>query len=242
MRGLITIVIPVYNHEEVLEQALDSIKKQTYQNFEVIIIDDGSSPPVDEDRYKNIFKNDFKFIRQKNSGAPVARNVGLREARGEYVIFWDADVLASPKMLEKMHNVLKIHREVDYVYANFYFGKKRMLAKKFEEKSLKENNYIHTTSLIRREKCIFWDETLSRFQDWDMWLTMLEQGTIGIYIPEDLFEVVPRSGGMSTWLPTFAYKFPFRALPWVKQRVKEYELAKQVVVDKHSLPGNTLQY
>jgi hypothetical protein len=88
--------------------------------------------------------------------------------------------------------------------------------------------YIHTTSLIRRDHFVGFDPSLKRFQDWDLWLTMMEKGDHGYYLPEILF-TVSAGGTMSHWLPKFAYR-----LPWLK-KVKQYLAAEQIIKAKHHL-------
>lgn len=232
---LISIIIPVYNHLSELKQAMRSIKEQTYRPFEVIIVDDGSAEPVENQIDKREFEFALRFHRQVNRGAPVARNLGFKMSKGELVIFWDADVVAEVEMLQKMHNVLTIHPEASYVYSDFFYGKKKMRAEKFDADKLRGRNYIMTTSLMRREDFPGYDEKLKRFQDWDLWLSMLKRGKTGIYIPEVLFRVSPHKNGISSWLPSFAYKKPWVWLPGIKEKVKEFEKAKKIIVDKYLL-------
>ena len=237
-KELISIIIPVYNHAEELVKATDSISKQTYQNLEVIIVDDGSEREVNIQVTKSQSQDaSFKFqvIHQKNAGAPNARNVGFDKSKGEYVIFWDADVIAEPQMLEKMLNVLNIHPEASYVYSSFYYGKKKMPAQKYDPDVLKERNYIHSTSLIRRSDFPGWDEKIKRFQDWDLWLTMLRNTKKGIFIPEFLFKVIPNKKGISTWLPKIFYRAPFSWMPGINQIVGQYKKAKEVIFNKHNI-------
>lgn len=233
--NLISVIIPVYNHFTELKQALQSLKKQTYNNIEVIIVDDGSDEPVENKINKNDFNFDIVCVREENRGAPFARNKGFEVSKGDFVIFWDADVIGSPEMLAKMHNVLSIHPEASYVYSDFYYGKKAMVAGKFDSFRLKRENYIMTTSLMRRNDFLYFDKNLKRFQDWDLWLTMLERDKVGIYIPEFLFFVIPHKNGISFWLPSFAYKKPFSWLPMFRQKVKDYEAAKKIIMEKHGL-------
>ncbi|HYE59568.1 MAG TPA: glycosyltransferase family A protein [Candidatus Kapabacteria bacterium] len=233
MASLLSIIIPVYNHEKALKQALLSIAKQTYRPCEIIVVDDGGVPAVDSHVSMIGEGIPFRLIRQENKGAPAARNAGFRASKGEYVIFWDADVLGEPEMLQKMVDALTKNREASYVYSNFYFGKKKMPAQVFDAEVLKQRNYIHSTSLIRRADVVPWDETLKRFQDWDLWLTMLEQEKRGVWIPEYLFRVLPRKGGMSTWLPSFVYSWPWCLLPGIRKKVHAYKRAERIIADKH---------
>lgn len=102
---VISIVIPVYNVESFLEDSLNSVINQTFEDFEVICVDDGSTDNSLE--ILNDFKNkDFrvKVIAQKNKGNGGARNTGLKHATGEYVYFMDADDVLFENALEKMYN------------------------------------------------------------------------------------------------------------------------------------------
>ncbi len=232
MQKLISIIIPVYNHQSALEKALASIQAQTYQDLELIVVDDGSAEAV---RLQTTdYRLPINIVRQENKGAPTARNAGLNRAKGEYVILWDADVVGEPEMLEKMVSALEVNAEVSFVYSNHYFGKKKMPAQHWSTEALKQNNYIHSTSLIRRKDVVRWDEQLRRFQDWDLWLSMAEAGKTGVWIDEYLFRV-DTGGTMSTWLPKIAYKKPWRWLPGIASKVRKYEEARDVLMKKHGL-------
>jgi glycosyltransferase involved in cell wall biosynthesis len=237
---LISIVIPIYNRAHLLPRVLESIKNQTYKNIEVIVVDDGSGIEVKSQKSK--VKSQFEkliWIEQKNMGAPAARNRGLEEAKGEYVIFWDADVIGENLMLERLYNAMQENNEASYAYCNHishitYHISKKMSAKKFDKEDLKKNNFIHSTSLIRKSDAIKWDESLKRFQDWDLWLSMSEQGMIGVWVDEYLFTILG-GGTMSSWLPRIAYKAPFKWFPFVSILVFKYEEAKKVIIKKHNL-------
>ncbi|MFA6427388.1 MAG: glycosyltransferase family A protein [Candidatus Magasanikbacteria bacterium] len=254
MQKLISVIIPVYNRTDKFRGALSSVVQQTYKDIEIIVVDDGSYTDAVEYAMRDMLKfqkydaqkekdatalshiEHIQYIRQENKGAPSARNKGLELARGEYVIFWDADVVAEPDMLQKMVEVLEKNNEASFVYCNFTLlpMSKKMKAQQFNLDALKKNNYIHTTSLIRRKDIIKWDEALKRFQDWDLWLTMGEHGKKGVWFDEYLFCI--RGGGtMSSWLPSFTYKKPWCYLPWIKSRVKKYEEAKNIVLKKHNI-------
>lgn len=184
----------------------------------------------------------IKVVRQENRGAAAARNRGLAESRGEYVIFWDADTVAKPKMLEKMLAALGANPSASYAYCQFKFGWTKMNSHNFDAEKLKRNNYIDTTSLIRRAdylECFSakggpafgWDESLRRFQDWDLWLTMLEQNKTGVFVPEVLYKKITRGRqGYSHWFPKFFYK-----LLWKTRAVQEFEAAREIILKKHGL-------
>lgn len=222
-----------------MERCLRSINQQTYRPLKIIIVNDGST-----DNFLEVIKNlslnlDFKVINQKNLGAAAARNRGFKESSGEYVIFWDADTVAKPEMLAKLASWLGENPNASYAYSQFRFGWKKFNCQPFNGDDLKRYNYIDTTSLIRREALINlptinsgpFDESLARFQDWDLWLTLLEQNKTGIFIAEVLnTKIVQGRKGISSWLPKLSYQ-----LPWKSRRVKEYAKARKIILIKHHL-------
>ncbi len=232
--SLVSIIIPVYNHAHTLEKTVDSIFNQTHRPLQVIIVNDGSKDNFDRTIQKikiNYPSLPVQVISQENKGAPAARNRGLKEAKGEYVIFWDSDTIGEPFMLEKMVEVLEKNPAFSYAYSQFKFGWKVMKSQEFDPVALQKVNYIDGVSLIRRLEVVSWDESLKRFQDWDLWLTMLKEKKTGIFIPEVLFtKIVKGRKNISSWLPSFMYK-----LPWKIKAVQEYELAREVVLKKHGL-------
>lgn len=236
----VAVVIPVYQHADVLTRCLASLERQTLRDFDVTVVDDGSQPPLrdefqisppkaDPSREKN-FKLQIRWLRQEHAGAPAARNRGARETQSEFLLFCDADVILRTDALERIVQALRAHPEASYAYSAFRFGWKAFRCLPFDPERLRRMPYIHTTALIRREHFPGFDESLKRFQDWDLWLTMLERGHAGVHIPEILFTV--RSGGtMSRWVPSFLYR-----LPWKTARVRAYEAAAEIVRRKHHLP------
>lgn len=234
----ISVIIPVYNHAHTIMKSLDSLFAQTHRPLEIVVVNDGSTDNYKEAKkkiqleYCNKEENiDILFIEQVNSGAPSARNRGFRACSGDFVIFWDADIIGQSDMLERMYIALEQATDCSYAYSQFRFGFKKIKSAPFSADTLKKNNYISTMSLIRRKDVVPFDESLKRFQDWDMWLTMLGQKKIGIFIPFVLFRVITGfRSGISSWLPSFVYKLPFRM--W---GVKKYDELKKIVVAKHRL-------
>lgn len=230
---MISIIIPVYNQAKQLDKCLAAISGQTYDNYEIIVVNDRSTGRLSwvYKKYSRVFGYKFEWINnQTNHGAPYARNKGFAASRGEFVIFCDADVVMRPEMLSFMLEALKETREAAYAYSSFKFGRKTFRLWPFDADKLKIMPYIHSTSLIRRECFPGWDESLSRLQDWDLWLTMLEAGHSGTWIDNILFTIIDTGGTMSAWLPSFSYKFfPFLA------GVKKYKQAVEIVKKKHGI-------
>lgn len=231
---MISIIIPIYNHAAKIAKCLDSILKQTYKDIEVIAVNDGSTDDIDAviGKYKNIYKSEaynLFYISQKNQGAPAARNVGYKIAKGDYLFFCDADSIIRPDALEKMLKTLTANPSASFAYSSFLWGNKFFKAGPYDGKKLKQMPYIHTMALIRRNDFPGWDENIKKFQDWDLWLTMLANGKRGIWIQETLFTVSP-GGTISSWLPAFAYKL----FPFLKQ-VKKYNEAMKTIKEKHKI-------
>lgn len=234
MKNLISIVIPAYNQAENLRHALQSILTQTYKVYEVIVVNDGSMDHTAEviRQMEDTFKERgvrFVSISQTNQGAQHARNRGFREANGEFVIFWDADVVAHPHLLEKMYFALETNPEASYAYSSFIWGKKKFKLWEFDAEKLQQQPYIHSTTLVRTRHFPGWDTRIKRLQDWDVWLTMLQRGQRGVFVDDILFTVKTDRGTMSEWLPKVVYK-----LPWLP-KVKQYQKAVEVVKKKHKL-------
>lgn len=236
---LISVIIPVYNHEKMLRRALASVWKQNFRPLQVIVVDDGSEPAVSFNNFRSLLPeklpDDFSLLthRQKNRGASATRNAGFLMSSGDFVIFWDADIVAPPDFLEKLFQALKKNNKAGYAYCDFNFGWKKMKTGPFSEKKLLDKNFITTTSLIRREAFPGFDESLKRFQDWDLWLALLKKKITGQFVNDCFFHATPRKKGISSWLPSFAYKKPWSALPWWKTKVKNYFTAKEIILKKH---------
>ena len=151
---MISIIIPVYNRAPQIIKTLQSIASQTYADYEVIIVNDGSTDGVENifaAYYKKLtaandngVTNNYLFINQPNSGAPAARNRGFKEARGEFLFFCDADAILKPEALEMMLNALNDNPGASYAYSSFYWGKKLFKLGDFDPDKLKVEPYIHT--------------------------------------------------------------------------------------------------
>jgi glycosyltransferase involved in cell wall biosynthesis len=230
----ISVVIPCYNHASSVGRTLDSLFAQTYRDFDVVVVDDGSTDDLGAALAP--YRDRIRLVRQENRGGPAARNRGARETSGELVMFCDADIVWEPDALALLVAALDAHPEAAYAYGSFRFGWKAFRLWPFDAERLKQHNYVHTGALIRRARFPGFDESLKRFQDWDLWLTMLERGDVGVWVPKILCRVLTKRGGISSWLPKLAYRVPWRRLGFVPKRVRAYEDAAAVIRRKHHLP------
>lgn len=112
---MISIIIPVYNCIDRIQMCIDSILKQSYTNYEIIIINDGSIDG-DQDQYNEIsnINSKIRIIHQENSGVSLARNNGLKAARGEYISFIDADDYIDSNYFEELMNGINIGADISY--------------------------------------------------------------------------------------------------------------------------------
>ncbi len=235
MTPRISIVVPTYQHARSLPRCLDSILAQTGVDTEIIVVDDGSTDGTTEALAP--YRDRVRIVRQENRGSNPARNRGLNEARGEFVIFCDADIVMRPDMLKRMQDALDHHPEASYAYSGFYFGWKHFRGVPWSPERLRRQNYVHTTSLVRRRDFPGFDNAVRRFQDWDVWLSMLATGKPGVLVPETLFlcMIDGKSRIGSSWLPSFVYRIPWRLLGWMPGCVKTYFAARDIIAAKHQL-------
>ena len=119
---MISIIIPLYNKEKTIQQAIESVLSQSFRDIELIVVDDGSidnSTSIVED----IDDNRLKLIKQKNAGPSAARNTGLRNARGEWTVFLDADDELCEGALAVMHDKCTLYSDADIIDFNKYIRK-----------------------------------------------------------------------------------------------------------------------
>ena len=230
---MISIVIPLYNKRKTIKKTVESILSQTYSDLEVIVVDDGST----DGGYNEIkkFNGRIKYIKQEHQGANAARNNGARMARGKYLFFCDADIILRDDALEILKEALDKNLDTSYSYSSFKLGWKKFASQQFDAMALKKFNYISTMSLIRKEDFVGFDKDLKKFQDWDLWLTMLDKGMVGVHVSQILFYAKPSRHGKSKWFPSFFYKVPWKKFGIKIKALQNYQQALDIIKKKHNL-------
>lgn len=239
---MISIIIPTYNHGPALPSCLDSLRRQSFSDWEAIIVDDGSTDDteliVNNYIHMNHEEQRLHYSKINHGGAPRARNTGAKRASGNYLLFADADLIFNQTALEKLFVALKNNPRAAYAYCSFKFGWKKFIGRTYNAAALRQNNYIHTSALIRREFFPGFDEKLKRFQDWDLWLTMMKLGHSGVFVPEILFQARVTRRGISAWRPRAWYYFWSIVVHWTgfaPESFRRYMEAKRIVQLKHGL-------
>jgi|UPI000783BDC1 glycosyltransferase involved in cell wall biosynthesis len=138
---LISVIIPVYNTEKYLQECVDSVMKQTYQNLEILLIDDGSTDTSAEicDAYER-FDQRITTLHKENGGLSDARNFGIKNANGDYLCFIDSDDFISENFIEKLfESITKTHSDISFCnFVKFFPGKNKKIGN-YHSKDLYEN-------------------------------------------------------------------------------------------------------
>ncbi len=198
MHPVVSIIIPTRDRPRQLRAALESVCCQTFNDYEIIVVDDASSLDMSSVIMGLTQTHSIKIFRHDvQSGASSARNTGLSHAQGEFVAFLDDDDRWLPRKLELQLQCLVSNNDFTMVGSGYSFEingieQKRRLPVSQEDQFLQllQGNWIGSTSipLVRREKLVIageFDTTLSSCQDWDLWLRLCQLGPVAI-IPEVL--------------------------------------------------------
>jgi glycosyltransferase involved in cell wall biosynthesis len=200
----ISVLITTFNSGKYLQKSLESILNQTYKNYELLIIDDGSTDNTEE--IVNRFKDSrVRYIKSTHLGLAASLNYGLRIASNDWVVRMDADDICSPRRLEKQLEIISNNENQLICSWSAYFKGKRIL---YTVETPKENerlkaklalhSYICHSSVVYNRKFILqnggYNESLSVYEDYDLWLRIKDNSEI-IVIPEYLLYVrlVPTS-------------------------------------------------
>jgi len=191
----ISVVISTYNRAERLVKAIESVLNQTYQDFEIVVVDDGSTDNTTE--VVNNFKSDkIRYFKSpKNFGTDTQpKNIGVRESKGEYIAFLDDDNDYRPDHLNVLVKELDKNPEMAGVYGDRFvvddlgqMAPRLGVCSDFNPALLLKQNYIDTSDvLIRREALIKvggFDERYRKYVDWNLWLRMAKAGYRFKHIP-----------------------------------------------------------
>lgn len=178
---LVSVIIACHNYGRYLQEAVESVSRQTYKNTEIIIINDGSTDNSDEVA-KSLTYDNIRYLSQDNKGIVAVRNRGIDEASGEFIIFLDADDFLDINYIEETVDMAR-KSGAGVVYTDFRKFEALTETSNFPEYNfevLKNHNYIHISSLIRRSAIgpSRFDVNLSSVshEDWDFFLGLCAKG------------------------------------------------------------------
>jgi glycosyltransferase involved in cell wall biosynthesis len=210
---LISVIIPVYNGEKMIRETIDSVLNQTFPDFELLVINDGSTDSTLE-VLQTIQDRRLKVFSYPNAGQPVSRNRGIGKAVGEYISFIDADDLWTPDKLEAQLRVLQENPEAAVAYSwsdcidessQFFRQGGHLSINGDVYQNLLVVNFLENGSnpLIRRQALMEvggFDESLSNAHDWDMWLRLAAHyHFIAVPSTQILYRVSPNSMSSNVW-------------------------------------------
>lgn len=216
--GLVSVVMPTFNRRDLVLEAIDSVLAQTYPNLEVLVIDDGSTDGTGEAiaaRYAG--EPRVRYAWQANAERAVARNAGIKQARGEFVAFLDSDDCWLPEKLEKQLAVFAADPSLDLVHTDFAIRSGCDTPSKTEARpdsegvmqghlfpSLLQSDPIGTLTIVVRRSALAergafsTDRRIIPFEDWELWTRIAYRSRVG-YIPEQL--AIYRSHDGNTGVP-----------------------------------------
>ena len=179
----VSIIIPVYNGEKYVSEAIDSVLNQTYKDFEIIVIDDGS-----KDNTLNILRmygDKIKWKSQENRGQASAINEGINVAKGKYIAYLDSDDVCVPERFDTQVKYLDEHPNVSLVYSDRYNinenGENQGIfnSQPHDNFILLQQNYISRSVVMHKKECLYkvglFDESITGSDDWDMWIRISEK-------------------------------------------------------------------
>jgi len=187
---LVSVIIPAYQAAERIRETLDSVFAQTYPNFEVLLVNDGSPDTEALEQAIRSYGARLIYIRQENRGPSGARNTAIRTARGKYIACLDSDDIYLPEHLARLVPLLE-EQALDLVYCDSYFMKDGVqVGRSFErqpqsppvtfEKLLTEECAVTTSAVVASRQAMIdaglFDEHYRRSEDFDLWVRMSFRG------------------------------------------------------------------
>ncbi|MBW4674843.1 MAG: glycosyltransferase [Desmonostoc geniculatum HA4340-LM1] len=187
----VSVIIPTYQRGHLVSQAINSVLAQTYEDYEIIVINDGSQDNTPQVLAQFSDRDRITTIHQTNQGLSAARNTGIYSAQGKYIAFLDDDDLWEPQKLEKQIPILEANPHLGLIYSDSFFfsDKKDLFLDSYNTVfptphiqvswTLFQYNYIPVLTVIVRRDCLnqvgLFDETLRSCEDYDLWLRLIEK-------------------------------------------------------------------
>jgi len=190
----VSVIIPCYNQGKYLDETVNSVLAQSYGNYEIVIVNDGSTDEFTNNLLREYRRPKTKVIHTENKGVSAARNTGISASSGAYILPLDGDDLIGMEYLQKAVAILDENRNIGIVTCLIeFFGamEYRPVLPPFSVEAMLTRNDLPCSSLFRKDDWVrisgFNNNMTSGWEDWDFWLSLLEL-EVGVYrIPEVLF-------------------------------------------------------
>jgi GT2 family glycosyltransferase len=192
-KPILSVIIPCYNYGRFILETLQSLQSQTFKDFEIIVVDDGSNEELTLKVLHDLRNGGMNVLREEKLNVASALNLGIREARGRYVCCLAADDIIEPAYFEKSLCLLESNLGVAFAYSlvkTFGDDKGTWFTEPFDLRLLLEYNYICAAAVFRRsiwEAVGGFDQSMGGYEDWDFWIKVGKTGFRGRLIPEILF-------------------------------------------------------
>lgn len=190
----INVVIPCYNQGAFVEETIDSVLKSDFQDFEIVVVNDGSTDDKTNELLAGLKKPKTRVLKQANQGPSAARNAGVRASASPYFLPLDADDTIEPSYLGKALAVLEAEPKLGFAYGDMrLFGDENFVRRlpEYDLWRLLWDNQLPICALVRRAAWAaaggYNPNMAGGFEDWDFWISLGEHGWYGRHIPETLF-------------------------------------------------------
>jgi glycosyltransferase involved in cell wall biosynthesis len=191
--GKVSVVIPCYNHGQYIDEAVDSIVNQTFQDIEIIVVNDGSTDPLTNEKLRYYDKPKTTVFHTQNQGLAATRNYAIREkVQGEYIFVLDADDYVDNTFLEKGVQVFEQQSKVGIISCGIkYFGveERKVIPEGGDVRLFVGKSGIVGSAFFRRvcwEQAGGYNEQIEAYEDWDFYLRVTKHGWLLHIIPEYL--------------------------------------------------------
>ncbi|MCB0334238.1 MAG: glycosyltransferase, partial [Bdellovibrionales bacterium] len=216
--GCVSIIITCYNYGHFLQECVESVINQTYSNWEAIIVDDGSTDDTQSVAQELVKRSPEKisYLRLENGGVSRARNIGLEKTSGEYILPLDADDMLFPWALEELVRCIQMDAAYGFAYGALEVIEglpgeaTHWFPGPFSRDLFQVENLASVTNLWKRElyqQGVHFREGFF-FEDWDIWLQIIERGGVGGYTPKPIFQCRTHLDGRTS----FARYYYFQGL------------------------------
>jgi len=190
----ISVIIPCFNHGKYIIESVESVRKQTFGDLEIVVVDDGSNDPDTIEILDKLNYPRLKLIHTANNGLPTARNIGIKNSTGRYIFPLDSDDKIAPEYLSKAEKILNSDKDIGIVYCKArLFGSINMdwELPEFDITTMLKKNIIFASAMFRRSD---WEKVggykkdmIYGYEDYDLWLSIIGLGKKVYQLPETLF-------------------------------------------------------